>query len=321
VELDPEVARKTSKARWVVRSVLLALGLGSVGFWAWGKWLAPKSALGGPCSWAVDCDKSAPTCMRESADGPGICSRPCETGVDCAPDVRCISVELDERDEHGVPLKGGYCVPQSYIDERRNKSKKDAGPLASSSAHAAEDSVLPVPHVPGQFEGELTVAMPPAEPHVVWVKGSLTRLAPTPGEKSRTVVDASTGRVFRIDDEKKTFSGLALDAAPGDVAIDKTTEKRAASGVTCDVWRLTEGKARTDVCILQRGAFADPSARVFAPWLKELAARGAIPLEAKRVDSGGKESVRLVVTRIDEHPVDAALFAIPKSYRNLAAKK
>jgi hypothetical protein len=320
VDLDPEVARKTGKVRWAVRSVLLALGLGSVGFWAWGKWLAPKSALGGPCSWAVDCDKSAPTCMRESADGPGICSRPCETGVDCAPDVRCISVELDERDEHGMPLKGGYCVPQSFIDERRNKSKKDAGPLVGES-RPNEYSVLPIPHVPGQFEGELTVSMPPAEPHVVWVKGSLTRLAPTPGEKSRTVLDAATGRVFRVDDDKKTYSALALDGAPGEVSIDKTAEKRAIAGVSCDVWRLTEGKVRTDVCILQRGAFADPSSRAFAPWLKELAARGAIPLEAKRVEPDGKESVRLVVTRIDEHPIDAALFAIPKTYRNLAAKK
>ena len=157
-----------------MRFVLLALGLGSVGFWAYGKYLAPKSPLGGPCAWAVNCGPEAPRCMRESAGGEageGVCSRPCSPGEDCAPGIRCVSVELDERDERGVPLQGGYCVPQSLIDKKKGRPARDAGDEAS------QDGWVPVPRVAGQLEGEVTATLESGESRVVWVKGSLVRLS------------------------------------------------------------------------------------------------------------------------------------------------
>jgi hypothetical protein len=47
---------------------------------------------------------------------------------------------------------------------------------------------------------------------------------------------------------------------------------------------------------------------------RELAVRGAFPL---RISEGDK--LRLVVTKLDAHAMPASSFAIPKSYKNLAA--
>lgn len=316
MELD-DAPPRTTRARWAVRFVLLALGLGSVGFWAYGKYLAPKSPLGGPCAWAVNCGPAAPRCMRESASGEageGVCSRPCTLGEDCAPDVRCVSVELDERDERGVPLQGGYCVPQWLIDKKKGRPTKDA-----AIGESASDGWVPVPRVAGQLEGEVTATLESGESRVVWVKGSLVRLAPAPGP--RVVVDAATGRSLHVDDAKATFTATSIDATGGDVLVDKTAERDTVAGAPCEVWRLTDGSARLDVCIVQRGAFADPKGSLRPRWLRELGARGAFPLRAARTDPAGKGKVVFLVTALSERPLDASLFAVPKAYRNVGAKR
>ncbi|HWL87552.1 MAG TPA: hypothetical protein VNO21_17230 [Polyangiaceae bacterium] len=103
----------------VVGAVVLTLGI-------YIKFLRPKSVLGGPCHWAMDCESGAPACMRESLEGGGVCSRMCDAGADCAEGIRCVSIELDERDDRGMPLHGGYCFPQTFIDAK--KHRRDAGP-------------------------------------------------------------------------------------------------------------------------------------------------------------------------------------------------
>lgn len=306
-------AKKTTRARWAVRVVLLTLGTASVAFWAYGKYLAPKSPLGGPCTWEMHCSKEAPRCMKEAALGEGVCSRPCELGHDCQEGILCISVELDERDETGKPVSGGYCVPQALVDKKKNKPSHEGGLVA-------EDGWLPIPRIPGQLEGELVVKRELAEPHAVWIKGSLTRL---PGsEKTRVVIDAAHGRMFFVDDEKKTFQAQSLEAASSDVSVEKTSEKDTVAGVPCDIFRLREGHSTLDACVAQRGAFADPRAPVhFPPWQQVLATRGAVPLRVVRKDAKGKETTPFTVVSVDEKPMDASLFAIPKTYRNVAHKK
>lgn len=313
MDLD-EPPKKTTRARWALRVILLLLGAGSVGFWAYGKYLAPKSALGGPCTFEMHCSKDAPRCMKDAIDGDGVCSRECELGHDCAEGIRCISVELDERDERGMPVKGGYCVPQSLVDKKANKPAHDAGPVT-------DDGWLPIPRLEGQFEGEIVVKLDLAEPHPVLVKGSLTRL---PGqEKPRVVVDAAHARMFVIDDEKKTFQAQSIEGSTSALTLDKTNEKDVVAGAPCEIFRLREerGGGIVEACVTRRGAFADPKVRFFPAWQKELASRGAIPLRVTRKDSSGKEATLLVVSQIAEKPLDAGLFAIPKSYRNLAQKK
>jgi hypothetical protein len=312
MELDTP-SPKTTRARWIVRGVLLVLGTASVGFWAYGKYLAPKSPLGGPCTWEMHCSKEAPRCMKESATGEGVCSRACDVGHDCSEGIRCISVELDERDETGKPLSGGYCVPQALVDKKRNKPEKEGGA-------PTEDGWLPIPRVPGQFEGELVVKVDQNDPHTVLVKGSLTRL---PGDaKPRVVVDAAHARLFVVDDDKKTFQGQSIEAPSNDVSVDKTAEKDTVAGVECTIFRVRDARGLTEACVVSRGSFADPKSRAaLLPWQKELASRGAIPLRATRKDSSGKETSRFVVVSMAEKPMDASLFGIPKNYRNVAQKK
>lgn len=319
MDLDDATPPRTTRARWAVRLVLFALGAGSVGFWAYGKYLAPKSPLGGPCAWPIDCGPAAPRCMREAVDGEGVCSRPCTLGEDCAPGIRCVSVELDERDERGVPLQGGYCVPQTLIDKKKARPGRDAAVATDDPSKGASDGWVPVPHAAGQLEGELTVTLESGESRVVWVKGSLVRLPPGPG--ARVVVDAATGRSLRVDDAKATFTATSIDATGGDVLVDKTQERDTVAGASCEVWKVTDGSARLDVCILQRGAFADPKGALRPRWQRELGARGALPLRAVRTDPAGKGKVVFAVTSLTERPLDAALFAVPKAYRNIGARR
>lgn len=254
--------------------------------------------------------------MKEAALDEGVCSRPCDLGGDCAPGILCISVELSERDERGNPVSGGYCVPRAVVEKKKNESAHDVG----TNADATDDGWLPIPRVAGQFEGELVVKVDLGEPHPVWIKGSLARLPGT--EKKRTVVDAAHARMFVIDDDKKTFAAQAIEGSAGDVLVDKSTDKDTVVGIPCDIFRVREGHSVTEACVMQRGAFADPRPHVsFPPWQRELAARGAIPLRALRKDSTGKEIGRFVVVSVGEKPMDAGLFGIPKTYRNLAQKK
>src|SRR5262249_29253100 len=159
--------------------------------------------------WAMNCTKDAPRCMRESEEGPGVCSRTCDADAgDCAPDVHCMVIELDdERDERGVPIKSGYCFPQSFLDAKKAKKQKEKAPV---------ESWIDVPD--GRLEGEVTVRGTTYQ-----VKGALLR--PAGGGKTRTIVDTAAMRVYAVDDDKKTFKATAIDAAPGDAQVTKTGKK------------------------------------------------------------------------------------------------
>lgn len=310
---DPPKRTSKARARWAVRFVLFALGAGSVGFWAYGKYIVKKEPLGGPCTWDMHCAKEAPRCMRESGDEAGVCSRSCDLGADCAEGVLCVSVELDERDERGVPLKGGYCVPRALIDKKKGKTAHDAG--------APDDGLLAVPQVPGQFEGEMTVKLGARE-LTVWMKGSLTRNIGS--DKTRIVVDTGTARVFVIDDEKKTFSAHSADPQAKSVTFEKKGEKEVVAGVPCETFLVHGPKWTVEGCAAYRGGFAEPRVGVpFSPWQRELAARGAVPMRASLKE--GKDStidgLPFTVVAVIEKPMAAALFAIPKGYKNLAQKR
>ena len=71
----------------------------------------------------MDCQRDSPTCMRVSLDGDGVCTHTCDAGGDCGEDIRCKMVDLEERDESGMPLQAGYCMPQSFIDAKKAQRK------------------------------------------------------------------------------------------------------------------------------------------------------------------------------------------------------
>ncbi len=297
--------------------MLISVGLLSVGFFVYTRYIVPKSPLGGACTWAFHCGPSAPRCMKQTPEGAGVCSRPCAGDPDCAEGIRCVRVELDERDERGVPLEGGYCFPQTLIDARKaHPAARDAG--------APRDVWLDVPQVASQFEGELVFrkeagSAPAVDSGPFLVKGTLVR-GPVSG-KTRALVDASTLRVFMVDDASGTFSAMALAGPPGDPRITRTGKKDRVAGVECELWEIEGPSTRHEACVVQGGAFVDPSSRSLAPWQRELAVRGVLPLRVVQRSSSGHEESRLVATRVDVRPVDPALFSIPRSYKNQAPRR
>ncbi len=315
-ETEEEIAERLRKRkRSLVRAAIASvLAIASLSTYLYVRYGVKKEDLGGPCSFAMNCKTTAPQCLRLTLDGEGACSRPCDPGADCAPGIRCVKVGLEERDDRGVPLEGGYCIPQTLLDARK-RALHDGG--VADAGHV--DSWLPVPQIENQLEGEITLQTGSAEPKTYTVKGTLLRAgSASAGGKKRTIVDASTLRLFFVDDEKQTFSVVAMGGAPGDITVKKTGATDTIDGQACDAWQLLEGKTTREVCVLTGGAFVDPAARVASPWTRELAVRGAFPLRVVELDGKGHETSRTVATHVARHAVDTSLFAIPHAYRNLA---
>ncbi|MGH7282995.1 MAG: hypothetical protein ACRELY_15835, partial [Polyangiaceae bacterium] len=318
-ESEEEIAARLAKRRKSLRRIAIALAVGTL---SWGAFLyvkygMKKSDLGGACHYAIQCKPAAPRCLRLTADSQGACSRPCDPGSDCAPGIRCVKVGLDEYDDRGVPLEGGYCIPQALIDERK-RAMEDAGVIDAGKL----DSWLAVPEIANQLEGEVDLASESGETKEYVVKGTLIRAgAATSTAKKRTIADASTLRLFFVDDDKQTFSVVAMGGTPGDVRVDKTGKTDRVADRDCDVWNLVEGRITREACVIPGGAFIDPGAHVAWPWARELAVRGVFPLRVVETDSKGHEMSRITATRLIVHPVDASLFAIPHAYKNLAGAR
>jgi len=305
---DDDAPKKPTRAKIIRTIVAVSIALACGGAFAWVRWGMRKSGLAEPCAYKMNCGPDAPTCLKQTENEDGVCSRPCEVDAgECAPGITCVKVELDEYDDRGTPLEGGYCFPQAVLDAR--KKKKDAGAPAAKA-----DSLIDVPAVAGQLEGDVEIKW--GDRTVTYqVKGTLVR---TVSGKKRTIADAAAMRVYVVDDEKKTFGAAALEGAGSQdgVKVTKTEAKEDIAGHSCDVWKVEEPKGGHEVCVIQGGAFADPGLRNAPTWMRELAVRTVFPLRVN--DREGKP--RMTVTKLDTHSLDAALFAIPRSYKNLAGK-
>jgi hypothetical protein len=332
-DLDDDEPKKTPRATVIRRALVAALAIACAGGWIYTRYLVKKGTLGEACSYDMHCRAEAPRCLKQSTEGDGVCSRSCETDGDCADKIRCIKVELDDRDDRGRPLEGGYCFPQTLLDGRKKK-KPDAGSTSGSGPRL--DSWLEVPDVPGQLEGEITIERgaaghaPASPPASFEVRGSLVRVK---GKHGRTILDTSTLRVYTVDDERKTFSAAQLAVSPGDVTIVKTDRKDRVADRECEIWEIEESPAKDlhpsnanareskvlrEACIVKGGSFIDPGARLATAIDKELAVRGVFSLRVSEPDK--RDKPRLLVTKLDAHALEPALFAIPKSYKNLAAR-
>jgi hypothetical protein len=319
MELDDDDQPKklsTGKKIRIVIAVTLALLAGASLLYT--RYGVTKQGLAGPCKYAFHCGKDAPRCMRAPEDDQGICTRPCDPPTDCAANIQCMDVELEERDERGVPLRGGICIPSSMLDGKKRRKSPDGG------APTKEDAWLAAPDVAGQLEGEITlradVGGTQGTPRAYVIKGSVLKSVPGGAAKRRELVDTAGMRGFTVDDDKKTFSATVLAAPPGDTKVDKTGKKQTFLGKECEVWRVDDGKTVRDACIVQGAALIEPGTRSVPAWQRELAVRGAFPIDVVEHDKKGADVSHLVATRLELHPVEAADVTIPKSYKNLAAR-
>jgi hypothetical protein len=284
-DLDDEETPKTSRAT-IIRRVLVAIvALACAGALLYTRVLVKKGTLGDACTYDMHCKKEAPRCLKQSTDGEGVCSRACDADAgDCADGITCVNVELDDYDERGKPLQGGYCFPQALLDARRKKkTPREAG--------APRDSWVDVPSAPGQLEGEIAIERGGATT-TVEVKGSLLRVVS--GKGRRTVVDTAALRVYAIDDEKKTFAASQI-ASTAEAQVTKTDRRDRVVDRECDIWRIeeTSGGARSarEACVVKGAAFVDPHARAATAWEKELSVRGYFPLRITDEEERQAEAV------------------------------
>lgn len=311
---DDDAPKKPSRATIIRRVLVFTLALACAGALLYTRVLVKKGTLGDACSYDMHCKKEAPRCLKQEAEGEGVCSRPCDDDQGCAPGIVCVKVSLDEYDERGKPLEGGYCFPQALLDARKKKPAREAA--------APKDSWVDVPETPGQLEGEFTLERAGGSRTTVEIKGTLLRT--TSGKSRRTVVDTAALRVYAVDDDKKTFAAAQIAALPAEVVVTKTDQKDRVADHDCEIWRVEETgptgtKTSREACVAKGGAFVDPAARAVSPWEKELAVRGVFPLRVVDVPAKG-DKPRLVVTKIEARSLDASLFAIPKDYKNLASR-
>ena len=126
-----DLEARPSRAATIRRAIVFTVAAACAGLFVYTRYLVPKGPLGAPCHVDIECEASAPRCLRPDADETGVCSRSCSADADCQEGVRCIEVELDDRDDQGRLKKQGYCFPQTMLDKRR--AKRDAGRPAGSS--------------------------------------------------------------------------------------------------------------------------------------------------------------------------------------------
>ncbi len=149
------------------------------------------------------------------------------------------------------------------------------------------------------------------------VKGSLVRTLPET-RTPRLVVDTSALRLFTIDDAHQSFFASALSSRGGNVNTTKSDKKDTVVDRECEIWRVEEDRVTREVCVILGAAWVDPTAQRVPLWQRELAVRSALPLRVIEQDATGHEVSRIVATRLFLKPMERALFAIPKSYRNQA---
>ncbi len=328
---DDDAPKKTPKATIIRRVILVVLALTATGWLVYTRLLVKKVGLGEPCGSNMHCRFEAPKCLKSDPDQDGVCSRACANDNECAEGIKCVKVELEEYDERGRPLEGGYCFPQAILDAR--KKKKDGG---SAEKH---DSWIDIPESPG-FEGEVELKFPPGRisrnEHVEkWlVKGSLSRRPDKGSSATHEIFDASSMRVFVVDDKQQSFTASALSVPterPSDRAsFSKTDRKDRVADRDCEIWTYEKDSAPTtthgqnrdtwEMCVITGAslvAFAHEGRSQIPSWVHELALRNALPLRVMHKSTANPTlAPYLDVTKIEAKPIDPAKFIIPKSYTN-----
>jgi hypothetical protein len=296
-DLEARREDRGGRAARIRRILVFTAAAVCLGAFVYTRYIVKKGGLGERCNVDLQCAEAAPRCLKPEAEEDGVCSRSCATDGDCQEGVRCIEVEVDDRDERGNFKKQGYCFPQALLDARKAK-KRDGG---------RSDTAWLEPHE-GGLEGEIVVERGGSKT-TLEIKGSLLRLPPS--GHVRTIADTTSLRVFEVDDTKQQFSASTIPSPAGDVLVKKAGREEKIGDQTCQVWSLEEGTKRREVCAIQGAALVDPRARTVAPWERELATRSLLPLQVQE----GTET-KLTV-RFTPRALDPRGFTIPKAYKNL----
>jgi hypothetical protein len=208
-------------------------------------------------------------------------------------------------------------------------SKKDGPGVSDAGATAAADA-----SGAARFEGEIAMHVTSTRARIdqdvtYAVKGNKVRIAtPAQGRPTfRTIYDLTTHGLITVLDESHAFTSLTLrpDLTADGGAKERWQAKRLETtghiaDHDCIDWEARLGQRTAVVCVTGEKYFdlakLGTAAPVQQPWLDAL---DGFPLRSVERDEFGNEVTKSEVTRIVPHPLDDALFVIPKGYRQIEA--
>jgi hypothetical protein len=210
----------------------------------------------------------------------------------------------------------------------------EAGAAASGGAapatSAASDTLGP------GFEGAITLRATSSngrhgEDITFLTKGGKLRIDEPVhgGQAGHVIFDTAAKKMLILVDSQKMYmemdppSAGAVPAHAGGVPpkVTDTGKHDTVAGNDCVVWEVTESNGkRAEVCVAKGVGFFDfmasgPQAGAPRAWADMLKAQGGFPLRMVETDATGKETSRMVATKIEKKTLDASLFEIPAGYR------
>jgi len=192
----------------------------------------------------------------------------------------------------------------------------------------------------GPFEGEIGFRVqrqggPPSD-MIVSAAGERVRLdlsAPD-GKKSYALVKPD-GKAILVMDAQHAWTEMDLlkagaavaEADPGgNPAVTKTGKRQTVADHDCETWEIKHANgSRTETCIAEGLAAFDFGAllpggaplKTSGPSGDEIHQKKMFPLRSIEFDPSGKETSRMIVTRIDSIKIDPARFQVPSNYSQI----
>jgi hypothetical protein len=164
--------------------------------------------------------------------------------------------------------------------------------------------------------------------------GKVYVLLRTAEKKAFVVFDAKQQAVDldlnQVAEQAKTLRHAAPgtpDAPPSEPPkVVKTGSKDTVAGFACENWDvLNPDKSTLKVCVADKGAsfFHLPLTGIptESAWALELLDGNHFPLRGVAFDKKHTEVGRVELTKIDKHPLDAAVFVVPQGYKHVTIEE
>ena len=167
-------------------------------------------------------------------------------------------------------------------------------------------------------------------------RGPRTRLEIERGKGMKPMTLLLTGDdvVIAIDDASRIYSTRRWGDLKGSeeheatVKLERTSERRVVSGLSCAVWRVTVEPQQTEACVKAAPAKLDPDklealARIDLPlWAERILEEGYLPLQAtvRVLPTGGqpaREMYRVELSEYSSAPATEDEMAAPAAYKEL----
>ena len=145
-----------------------------------------------------------------------------------------------------------------------------------------------------------------------------------PGDPTTFIDDFDAKTIVVLHPAERSFEPSTPNEAGAAVAprtpkIDKAGTTDRVSGFECQIWRVTDSRERTELCVASGLWFRtlDPRIRVTLSSLgvaDEAFEDGSFPVRARTLDATGRVTWTVTVTHLTRRSIADAAFAVPPGY-------